>query len=367
MRVPLVSVVMPVHNGGKFVEEAVESILTQTLPDFEFIIINDGSTDDTSVLLNRYARADSRVRIYNQAKLGLIASLNKGCSVAVGKYIARMDADDVAFPDRFERQVGFLERHPEIAVLGAAAEVIDANGKRIGEIRHPTDDREIDKALLNSCCFAHPTIMMRKEVFRAVGGYVKTFVDAEDYDLWLRIAERYKLANLPEPVLRYRFHTNQVSVVNIKQQVLSILGAQVAAKFRRSSGHDFTWPSGRVTIDDLRKLGVDNQTIGKRLVEAYLHNAGSLLKLGEETCALQLLQNALRHTRLGYEERHTAANVRLGCAAIYANQSKTVYSKFYLARAYLRNPLLFINYMRERVSRRHKSFNLNKLKSFSKL
>ncbi len=127
---PLVSVVMSVYNGERFLREAIESILSQTFRDFEFIIVNDGSTDGTAGILNSYALSDSRVRVFEQENMGQCASDNRGCSLARGKYIARMDSDDVSMRDRLERQIAFLENHEKVGLLGGAVEIIDDRGRR---------------------------------------------------------------------------------------------------------------------------------------------------------------------------------------------------------------------------------------------
>jgi glycosyltransferase involved in cell wall biosynthesis len=204
MTTPTVSVVMSVFNGERYLAEAVESILGQNFHDFEFIVINDGSTDRTSVILESYLKIDPRLRVHHQEHKGLVESLNFGCALARGKYVARTDADDIAIEDRLMRQVDFMEKHPDIGVLGGAVQVIDSTGKALETSVNPAEDKDIKLALLRGHCpFWHPSVLMRTDVFVSTGGYRKIVSGAEDHDLWLRIADHYRLANLETVVLKY--------------------------------------------------------------------------------------------------------------------------------------------------------------------
>ncbi len=319
---PLVAVLMPVFNGEAFLGEAIESILNQSFRDFEFIIINDGSTDRTSSILHRFELADHRVRVYHQENRGLIASLNRGCRLARGKYIARMDADDVAFPYRFERQVDFLEQNPRVGLVGGAVEVINCGGVPIHRLSYPVQDQKIKDTLSSYNCFAHSTIVMRTEAFRVLNGYRRAFLFAEDYDLWLRMAERYELANLPESVLQYRVHIDQVCLRNIKQQVISTLGAQVVAKIRRETGHDPMWQVERVTPDILGEPVVNSEIIHYAVIEGYLWWADLMLKAGVEEIALQLLNEASACSQSKVIQRRIAAKVHQAYARTYYKQGR---------------------------------------------
>jgi glycosyltransferase involved in cell wall biosynthesis len=233
-----VSVVMSVFNGHAFLEEAVESILSQTYRDYEFVIVDDGSTDKTPEILAAYASRDERVRVLHHENKGRAASLNIGIGLAKGKYIARMDADDVALPHRLEEQVEFMERHPEVGMLGGAFELISTRGRVLKTVRFPSEDSEIRSVILTYNPICHPTVVMRKDVAMASGGYRKALLDADDYDLWLRISERSQLANLEKCVLRYRIHSRQVSIQNMRHQKMSVLAARGAALRRRAGGPD---------------------------------------------------------------------------------------------------------------------------------
>jgi len=224
---------MSVYNGETFLREAVESILNQTFREFEFIIVNDGSTDGSVAMLDSYQINDKRLKVYHQENKGLIESLNRGCVLARGKYIARMDADDIALRDRLTRQIDFMETHLEVGVVGSAIETINTLGDTVSREYYPVTDQEIKLFLRRgTCSLVHPTVLIRKNVFDASGGYRKVVVDAEDFDLWLRIADFGKFANIKMPLLKYRRHLGQVSVRKFRQQVLSNIAASVSSNIK---------------------------------------------------------------------------------------------------------------------------------------
>ena len=285
---------MPVRNGGPYLEPAVESILGQTFADFEFVIVNDGSTDATPEVLRRYQAADPRVRVIHQEKAGLVASLNRGCGQARAAYIARMDADDIAFPDRFARQVEFLDLHPDVAVVGSAVVRIDATGREIKRNTCPTTHAAIVEALREYTCFTHPSVMLRAEALAAVGGYHPAYGPAEDYDLWVRLSERYELANLPDPLLYYRVFPGQISVRHLDQQVLSVVGARAAARQRALTGSDRTPADGLITPELLREWGVPETTLADAMGHGYRYAAYVMLQVGHADEAIGLLRTGRR-------------------------------------------------------------------------
>src|ERR1700722_13117089 len=160
MSAPLISVVMSVYNGDPFLAEAVESILNQSFRNFEFIVIDDGSTDRSASIISEYQRSDPRMQVHHQENRGLVESLNRGCRLARGTYIARMDADDVAVSDRFMRQMEFMEQHPEVGVLGGAVEFINSDGRSLGTSVLPTEDREIKAALRHNSLIFHSNVFI---------------------------------------------------------------------------------------------------------------------------------------------------------------------------------------------------------------
>jgi glycosyltransferase involved in cell wall biosynthesis len=207
---PLVSVVMAVHNAEKYVEKSIGSILNQTFQDFEFIIINDGSTDRTASILNALDEAHQRIKVIHQEKRGLTPTLNLGCNLAQGKYIARMDADDLSLPERFARQIIFLEAHPEIAVCGSWVKKIGKSRRNLW--RYPGDSDVARCHLLFNNPIAHPVAMIRRDAIAAAGFYDESYLYAADYACWAKIAERRSIANIPEVLLHYRIHFGQMGM-----------------------------------------------------------------------------------------------------------------------------------------------------------
>jgi hypothetical protein len=206
MTQPKVSVLMSVYNGERYLREAVESILNQTSTDFEFIIVDDGSTDSTQSILESYD--DPRLLLArNQENIGLTRSLNKGLALAQGEYVARMDADDIAMPYRFEKQIAFLEKHSETGILGSNGRLIDANGRERGLYQLPPSDLQIRWRFLLANPFLHPTVMIRRNVLAQNGLiYDEAFQATQDYELWTRILKYTRGANLSELLIQYRLH-----------------------------------------------------------------------------------------------------------------------------------------------------------------
>jgi glycosyltransferase involved in cell wall biosynthesis len=208
---PLVSVVMPVFNGERFLRPAVESILGQTFGEFEFVIVNDGSTDTTASMLGGYR--DERIRIVDhKTNLGITRSLNEAILASVGNYVCRMDADDISLPPRLERQVAFLESHPDIALIGTNTVLIDGSGNVTGEEHYPETPSEVSRTIFRHNPFAHGSVMMRRRVLDECGLYSTRFRHNEDYDLWLRIVAIHPAGNLPEPLLKRRVHGGNITV-----------------------------------------------------------------------------------------------------------------------------------------------------------
>ena len=235
---PGVSVVMPVRDGARWLRDAVESVLSQTFTDLELIIIDDGSADETSFISEEYARGDGRVHIIRQSGLGLVAALNRGISEARAPIIARLDSDDLAASERIQHQLDFLRTHPEIGLLGTWAEKIDARGKHLTWLKPETRPRELIAILQSTNPFIHSSIMLRTEIARRLGGYRGAFKAAEDYDLWLRVAEVTTIANLPEVLIQYRWHAGNVIKRDALRQAFSARLAQNSAKMRREGFGD---------------------------------------------------------------------------------------------------------------------------------
>ncbi len=226
-----VSVIMSVYNGERFLSESIEGILNQTFNDFEFIIINDGSTDSTEKILESYN--DSRIKVFNQKNVGLTKSLNKAIKLSNGKYIARMDADDYALPERFQKQVNFLDVHTDIGMIGTYNMVIDEQGKVIEKKRYPVSDNELRLALIRYNPFFHSSVMIRREVLEIVGFYNENKRIGQDYELWFRVANQFKLANLPEFLLVQRRINNSISQLHENEQYITSISTRIEAVSRK--------------------------------------------------------------------------------------------------------------------------------------
>ena len=204
---PKISVIMSVYNGEKYLREAIESILNQTFTDFEFIIVNDGSTDNSLEIIKSYN--DERIKIINNEKnIGLTKSLNKALAQARGEYIARQDADDISLPSRFEEQIKYLEEHPDVVLLGTSSYNIDESGKIIGKkiaLAKPTMGN-----LFKENQFIHGSVMFKKEVVDELGYYNELFNYSQDYELWLRIANHYPVRNLTQRLYKSRSHSENI-------------------------------------------------------------------------------------------------------------------------------------------------------------
>jgi hypothetical protein len=211
---------MPVYNAERYLAEAIESILSQTFADFEFIIVDDGSTDKSAKILHGYERRDPRVRILSRPNTGIVGALNDGLALARAQLVARMDADDVSSAERFAKQCDFMASHPNCLVVGAAYTVMDPDGLDMWDAPVARDHEEIEKELLGArgVGVIHAAAMYRRADVLAIGGYRKEYEWVEDTDLWFRLLERGRLANLPEPLLRVRYHLASVGKVRRELQ-----------------------------------------------------------------------------------------------------------------------------------------------------
>lgn len=210
------SVIMPVFNAEKYLREAIDSIVNQSFSDWELIVINDGSVDSGEKIIESYT--DTRIRYYkNEQNIGLIATLNKGIDLCRGEYIARMDADDVSEKDRFKTQIDYLEHNKGYAFCGSDAKIIDENNVETGKILNLRANDYLQINLLFSVPFIHPSVMVRSEILKN-NFFDADYKHAEDYDLWCRIADKHKVANVGSYLLKYRWHNSNVSVVNSEEQ-----------------------------------------------------------------------------------------------------------------------------------------------------
>ena len=210
---PLVSVVTPVFNAFPFLREALDSILDQTFRDFEFVIIDDGSTDRSREILESYAAKDSRIRLVSRPNKGIGPTRNEGWRMARSPLIAIMDADDIAVPTRLEKQLAYMQAHPEIVCVSGMSRLIDEKGRWMPcPLKSPLEHEELEALLLKGCCpIAHSAVMMRRDAVAQVGGYDEDLSMSEDYALWLKLVVVGRRANLDEVLVSYRMHSASVS------------------------------------------------------------------------------------------------------------------------------------------------------------
>lgn len=227
MSTPIVSVIMAVYNGEPWIAEAIDSILGQTLTDFELIVVDDGSTDDTVRILGQ--RGDRRITVLRQERGGQTAALNRGLRVARAPLLARLDADDVALPDRLERQVAFLAADPDIGLLGTGCREIAPSGLVVRTVRPPADDATLRRRLIRANPFIHSSVMFRRSVVEATGVYDESFAVAQDYDLWLRMSGVTRMATVPEPLVLRRLAPGRLSSVRDSTRLRDELVARLRA------------------------------------------------------------------------------------------------------------------------------------------
>ena len=273
---PKITVLMPVYNGEKYLTEAIESILNQTNSDFEFIIIDDNSTDGTAGILKRYLQKDNRIRLFNMLNQGLATSLNYGLELAQGKYIARMDSDDISMPERLEKQAMFMDKNPYIGVCGTWIKIF---GERNYIKKYPQTHEEIWSRLLFECPLAHPTVMIRKDMLIKNNLYYDiNCKHNEDYELWTRVSNISRMANIPEGLLKYRLHNKQLTNTYPDDQVRD--------KFKISVKH----------LSQLYKITSDNESSIHRLFFPRQNTLSiALLIKGHEWLCKLINENDRKH------------------------------------------------------------------------
>ena len=238
---PMVSVVMSVYNGSHFLGDAINSVLAQTYTDLEFIIVDDGSTDDSVTIISGFAERDHRIVFIKKENTGLTRSLNTGLQIAKGEFIARIDSDDIWYPDKLAIQIGFFQREFEYHLLGTAYNEIDTNGSVISENqRLPilASNDIIKKEIVKFNPFFHSSVVFRRSVLSIVGLYNEEFIYAQDYELWIRIISKFKVANLPYILASKRFSKHMISIKKEKKQrIYAMRSKLLAIKLLKKPAH----------------------------------------------------------------------------------------------------------------------------------
>jgi glycosyltransferase involved in cell wall biosynthesis len=320
---PAVSIVMSVRDGERHLAASLDSVLAQTYPDFELVVIDDASRDSSPQILSAYAARDDRVRVQRQEAAGLARSLNRGIAHARAPLIARLDADDVALPERLELQLAYLDSHPRVGLVGGAVEYIDESGRQFAAVQYPIADDAIRRAFAETTPFVHSAVTMRREAFDRAGGYRPAFY-AEDLDLWLRIGTEWQLANLPQPVVRYRLHGDQLTARGLERQSLSAFGARLSWRAREAGLPD---PFAEIDLVDRRALeaaGASEEEMTAALVRDGVWAAKTMSRAGRDDLGRELFAFAESHARAESGSDELVAYVRRERARRLREQGRPV-------------------------------------------
>lgn len=279
-----ISVTMPAYNAERFIADAVESILCQTFRDFELIVVNNGSTDSTLSIAESYAARDKRVRVVTKSHGGISSGRNRGLAEARGEWIAVMDSDDVSLPQRFERQLAFVEENPDIALASSYVYNIDESGRIIARYRSPLADRAVVQELITRnglIGFHHSAVLMRRDVAQSLGGYREQFDGLEDCDLWNRIAETgHGVLVQPEYLLKYRLHNKSHTIPRVRQLALKRRWLEDCMLHRRRGAAEPAWDNflaRRKALPWTTRIDQDRRDLGwilyKQAVSANLRGS----------------------------------------------------------------------------------------------
>ena len=318
---------MPVFNGELFLQEAVRSIQEQTFGDFEFIIVDDGSTDRSAELIRDLASRDRRISAFFSTHGGPAAAAKFAADRASGEYIARMDCDDICHPRRLEEQVEFLRNRPDHVLLGTGFDLMTADGREIPPSAKLfyTEDRQLRERLVLECPIAHSSVMMRRDAYHRAGGYRNALEMAEDYDLWVRLACQGKIANLPEVLIRLRRHEHQISSVRLDEQMIADLSVkELAQRLARHESDPFSEATGPAGRAGLRRLGFSEETIDIHILDGYELWAREVERDGNAAESAAILRRALEVARRSSLTRSQCARYGLLLAKCQLRQHRTV-------------------------------------------
>lgn len=278
---PELSVIMPVYNGDRYLREAIDSVLNQSFKNFEFLIFDDGSTDNSLRIIKSYAEADNRIRYFTRENRGIVDTLNECLDLAQCELIARMDADDICLQDRFQIQVDYLNSNPDVVLLGSKVIIIDEDGDEITPMGKYFDNDALNRALLSDGGqhIYHPTVIYRKSIIKKVGGYNNAYPNIEDLELFLKLFSVGKLENWSKPLLKYREHLGKIGHTKRllqQQQVIDLLN------------------KARVKNVDYTKQTTAPETVkSQSLAKKYQTWAWWALKAGNKNSARKYLKKSL--------------------------------------------------------------------------
>lgn len=351
---------MVVCNVDRFLAEAIDSILGQTFRDLEFIIVDFGSTDKSKQIVSTFAAKDSRIKFHEIPHCRLSEARNAAGYFARGKYIAIMDADDVSLPDRLLWQVEFMENHPQVGVVGGGVDFIDGMGRCFTSsvvsfgavLDNPTENCDIQSELLIRCPFWE-AVLMRRESFVKVGGYRRVFLQAEDYDLYMRIAEHFELANLKKVVFKYRIHPSQVSIRKREQQALYILAVPASAMARRNGNLDPLDRVEEITSELLVGMGVSEAKQQFAIAGYFKGWIQIMCAAGEWSTALDAAADMLKSSDWKHIGAKARFDMRIDVAKLYWNNRRFLMSLITAVPGLITQPRLAKRFLRGMLRRLH--------------
>ena len=267
---PLVSVIMPIYKAEKYLSEALDSIFNQSFQNFEIIIVSDDTDEETMKILQYYSKNEPRLRIFHQKRKGLIESRNMCFEIARGEYLAIMDSDDISMSDRFQKQIDFFRQNPESGIVGSWIVQIDTKGNKIRDIRYPITKNGIVFHMLFHNCLANSSVMLKKEISLKIGKYQQEMAYAEDYDYWSRAILLTEISNIPEPLVLYRIHQQNVSSTHdeLMKKRTSIIRNRL---FNRIIGKNNN-PNEALLLEKLSSDGKFNQNEEFKLASEFLQD-----------------------------------------------------------------------------------------------
>lgn len=278
-RIPEISVLMPVKNCELYVAKAIDSILSQTFKDFELIVIDDGSTDRSHAIVQEYVKSDCRIRLLqNKTCIGLPRTLNRAISQAYGKFLARMDADDVSLPTRLQRQLNFLKHNPDHIAVGSNTILIDSEDRITGRSQLPKFDHQLRWYCLLLNPIAHPTVMLRANMLKVNNlRYEESYFTSQDWELWSRCLAVGKMANIQKPLLKQRIHASSVSATKRELQILNSI------RIQNSYLNTLTTPDRHIDFHIINKFFLGERETSQKDYNKLLLSCEESLKLADQT------------------------------------------------------------------------------------